>query len=73
MLSYKRENGRNEKLMGWEGGIIAKAKLHGLEPTHPKSSIQNSSIPRLVLLNALIPKILSNNFQTLQKRRRKHK
>ena len=37
MLSYKRENGWNEKLMGWEGGITTKEKLHGLEPTHPKS------------------------------------
>ena len=26
MVSYKRENGGNDKLMGWEGGIIAKEK-----------------------------------------------
>ena len=25
MLSYKRENGGNEKLMGWEGGITTKS------------------------------------------------
>ena len=36
MFSYKRENGRNEKLMGWEGGIIAKENLHGPKLAHPK-------------------------------------
>ena len=40
--------------MGWEGGITSKEKLHGLKPAHPRSSIQNSSIPGPVLLNALI-------------------
>ena len=55
MLSYKRKNGGNEKLMGWEGGITTKEKLHGLELAHPRSSIQDSSIPGPVLLNALIP------------------
>ena len=65
MLSYKRENGGNEKLIGWEGGIIAKAKLHGLEPAHPKFSIQSSSIPGPILLNAFILEKLSNIFQPL--------
>ena len=37
MLSYKKENGGNEKLMGWEGGITTKAKLQGLEPTYLRS------------------------------------
>ena len=37
MLLYKRENGGNEKLMGCEGDITAKEKLHGLEPAHPRS------------------------------------
>ena len=73
MLSYKRENGRNEKLMGWEGGITAKAKLHGLELAHPRSSIQTSSIPKPILLNAFNAEKLSNIFQPLQKRRRKNK
>ena len=45
MFSYKKENSWNEKLMGWEGGITAKEKLHGLEPAQPRSAIQNSSIP----------------------------
>ena len=37
MLSNKRENGGNEKPMGWKEGITTKAKLHGLEPAHPRS------------------------------------
>lgn len=59
MLLYKRENGGNEKLIGWEGGIIAKAELHGLEPAHPRSSIQNTSIPGPVLLTIFILEKLS--------------
>ena len=62
MLSYKRENGGNEKLMAWERGITTKAKIHGLEPTHSRSSIQNSSIPRPILLTIFILEKLSNIF-----------
>ena len=73
MLSYKREIGGNEKLMGWEGGIIAKAKIYGLELAHPRSSIQTSSILGPVLLNVFILEKTSQIFQPLQKRRRKYK
>ena len=70
MLSYMRENGGNEKLMGWEGGITTREKLHGLEPTHPRFSVQNSSIPGPVLLNALIPETFQY-FPTLTKEKKK--
>ena len=70
MLSYTRENGENEKLMGWEGGIEAKEQLHGLELAHPRSSIQNSSIPGPVLLTVLIPKTFQY-FPTLTKKKKK--
>ena len=70
MLSYKRENVGNEKLMGWEGGIPTKENLHGLEPVHPRSSIQSSSIPGLVLLTIFIPETFQY-FSKLTKEKKK--
>ena len=54
-----------------EGGITAKAQLHGLEPAQPRSAIQSSSIPGPVLQNALIPEIFPN-FPTLTMKERKN-
>ena len=65
MLSYKRENGGNEKLMGWEGGITAKAKLHGLEAAHPRSFHLDFINSRANSAKCFHSKI-SNIFQPLQ-------